>query len=330
MQHGDNGSGRAAGVVIWADYLPSDLTAYAHEFGIKRTGTTFKVAVDGGGTFDGNINDPGNVEAELDIETILGNSPGANIIVYEFPQPSDRDIEDAYNAAVSANAVVVVNSSFGGCEAADTSFDTATNQIATQAAAKGMTFSASSGDSGSDECNGSLGVSAPAGDPDFVSVGGTSLRVNSAGAWTGEVVWNSYGGAGGGGVSTVFALPSYQHGIGGVITSGRNQPDIALSSDPGYGTSFYFNGAWDGPIGGTSWASPIFTAYLTQVAQLRGTRAGLVNPSLYGTLKTSGYTYYHDITLGDNFGYAAKKGYDQASGIGSIRTGNGLPRSSAK
>lgn len=118
MQHGDNGSGRAAGVVIWADYLPSDLTAYAHEFGIKRTGTTSKVAVDGGGTFDGNINDPGNasVEAELDIETILGNSPGANIIVYEFPQPSDRDIEDAYNAAVSANAVVVVNSSFGGCE----------------------------------------------------------------------------------------------------------------------------------------------------------------------------------------------------------------------
>jgi len=34
-------------------------------------------------------------------------------------------------------------------------------------------------------------------------------------------------------------------------------------------------------------ASPIFTAYLTQVAQMRGTRAGLVNPSLYGTLSNS-------------------------------------------
>ncbi len=328
VQHGYNGSGRVAGVIIWADYLASDLTAYAKRFGITRTGTTSKVSVDGGGSFNGNINDPGNasLEAELDAETILGNSPGANIVVYEFPQPTDQYLEDAYNAAVSANKVDVLNSSFGGCENGDTGFATATNHIATQGAAKGITFAASSGDSGSNGCNGSKGVSAPAGDPEFVSVGGTSLQVNSSGDWAGEVVWNSNGGAGGGGVSTLFALPSYQQGLSGAITSGRNQPDIALSADPSYGTSLYFNGAWDGPVGGTSWSSPIFTAYVTQVAQIRGARAGFINPSLYSTLKKSAYTYYRDITRGNNFGYTAKRGYDQASGIGSVRTGDGLAR----
>lgn len=326
VQHGYNASGRAAGVVIWADYLASDLSGYASEFGITRTGTTSKVAVDGGASFNGNFSAPGNasVEAELDVETIEGNSPGANIVVYEFPSPTDQGIEDAYNAAVSANSVDVLNSSFGGCESGDTAFATATNQIATQGAAKGITFSASSGDSGSNECSGSHGVSAPAGGPEFVSVGGTSLQVSSTGAWSSEEVWNSNGGAGGGGVSTVFPLPSYQQGISGVITSGRNQPDISLSADPSYGTSLYFNGAWMGPIGGTSWASPIFTAYLAQTAQIHRTRAGFVNPSVYTDFTSTGYTYFHDITSGNNFGYTAKAGYDQASGIGSIKSGNAL------
>ncbi|MBC5801157.1 MAG: S8/S53 family peptidase [Candidatus Eremiobacteraeota bacterium] len=326
VQHGYNGAGRSAGVIIWADYRASDITGYERYFGITRTGKTSKVAVDGGGSFNGNINDPANasIEAELDVETIEGNSPGANVVVYEFPSPTDQHIEDAYNAAVSANTVDVLNSSFGGCESGDPSFAKATNHIATQGAAKGITFAASSGDAGSNQCNGAKGVSSPAGDPEFMSIGGTSLRVTSKGVWSSETVWNSNGGAGGGGVSTVFALPPYQQGIGGVIASGRNQPDIALSSDPSYGTSLYFNGAWDGPVGGTSWASPVFTAYLAQVAQLRGRRAGFVNPSLYGTLTSTKYSYYHDIIVGNNFGYRAKAGYDQASGIGSIKSGNGL------
>src|SRR5205807_1313668 len=84
-------------------------------------------------------------------------------------------IEDGYNRAVSDGFVDVLNSSFGGCETGDTAFDTSTNQIATQGASKGITFAASSGDSGSAECSGSTGVSSPASDPEFVAVGGTSL-----------------------------------------------------------------------------------------------------------------------------------------------------------
>ncbi len=329
VQHGYNGNGRAVGIAIWADYLASDLTSYENEWGINRTGTTSKVAVDGGGAFNGNLSAAGNgsVEAELDLETIESLAPGANIYVYEFPNSTDQDIEDAYNAAVSANLVDVMNSSFGGCENSDTSFDSSSEQIAVQGAAKGITFAASAGDSGSTECGTSdnvTGVSSPAGDPEFVSVGGTSLQVTSGGAWSSEQVWNSDGGAGGGGVSTYFALPSYQTGLSGAVTSGRNQPDIALSADPSYGTAFYFNGAWaDELLGGTSWASPIFCAYIADVAQMHGARAGFVNPSLYSAFGGS-YTYYHDITSGNNGGYTAATGYDQASGIGSLKSGNAL------
>jgi hypothetical protein len=329
VQHGYNGSGRAVGIAIWAGYLASDLTSYESEWGINRTGTTSTVAVDGGGTFNGNLSAAGNgsVEAELDLETIESLAPGANIYVYEFPNSTDGDIEDAYNAAVSANLVDVMNSSFGGCENSDTSFDASTEQIAIQGAVKGITFAASAGDSGSTECGTSdnvTGVSSPAGDPEFVSVGGTSLKVTSGGAWSSEQVWNSDGGAGGGGVSSYFALPSYQTGVTGTVASGRNQPDIALSADPSYGTAFYFDGTWaDELLGGTSWASPIFCAYLTDVAQMRGGRAGYVNPSLYSAFGGS-YTYFHDITSGNNGGYTAATGYDQASGIGSLKSGNAL------
>ncbi len=77
-----------------------------------------------------------------------------------------------------------------------------------------------------------------------------------------------------------FALPSYQHGIGSVIPE-RPQP-----TRPALGRSRLRYVV----------ASPIFTAYLTQVAQMRGTRAGLVNPSLYGMLSNSGYTPYATST----------------------------------
>jgi hypothetical protein len=329
VQHGYDGAGRTAGVVMWGNVLGSDLAAYEQEWGISRTGTTVAVAVDGGGLYNGNINaaNNGSVEADLDLETIEGNAPGANIVLYDFPAPTDQDILDAYNTVVAQNVVDVVSSSFGSCESGDIAFATASNQIAAQGLSEGITFSASSGDSGSNACGTNdnvLGVSAPAGDADFVSVGGTSLYVVAGGAWSAESVWNSDGGAGGGGVSSVYALPTYQQGVGGVTGSGRNQPDLALAADPNYGTSVYFNGWWAGPFGGTSWASPLFASYITEVAQMHGARTGFINPSLYNAYRSSGYADYHDITSGNNFGYSARPGYDQASGIGSLSSGYGL------
>ncbi|MBV9269666.1 MAG: hypothetical protein JO165_01125 [Candidatus Eremiobacteraeota bacterium] len=311
VQHGCNGSGTTVAIEIDTPMNSSDLTSYLSAAGVTRTGTLTNVAVDGGG----NASSSDYSETALDSETIGGLAPGANIRVYNFPDLSDQHIEDGYNQAVSDGLASVVNSSFGGCESADTSFANTTNSIAQQAAAKGITFSASSGDSGSSECSGSTGVSAPAGDPYFVSVGAVNFTSNSStGALTSITTGtdSSNGFSSGGGVSTVFALPSYQSGVSGMITSGRNQPDVSL---PGVGVMVVVNGVQE-TFDGTSWSSPEFVSLIAETNQLHNTKVGFVNPTLYSIFTSSGYTDYTDVTTGSNGAYSAKTGYDQTTGIG--------------
>ena len=47
-------------------------------------------AVDGGGSGD-------EPETDLDVQTIAGLAPGANIIVYDMGSLGDQQIEDTYN-----------------------------------------------------------------------------------------------------------------------------------------------------------------------------------------------------------------------------------------
>ncbi len=313
MQHGCNGAGQTVAVEIDTPINTGDVSTYLSSAGVSHTGTITNVAVDGGG----NSSSSDYVETALDVETIAGLAPGANIRVYNFPDLSDQSIEDGYNTAVSDGIATVVNSSFGGCESGDTSFANTTNSIAQQAASKGMTFSASSGDSGSNECSGSLGVSAPAGGPYFVSVGAVNFTSNSSTGALTSITAGSDSGNGfqsGGGVSTVFALPSYQSGVSGVHSSGRNQPDVSL---PGVGVAVYAagQGGWL-EVDGTSWSSPEFVAFMAEVNQLRNTHYGFVNPNLYTAFKNAAYSDYTDVTSGTNGAYNAVTGYDLVTGIG--------------
>ena len=316
VQHGCNGSGRSTGVAISGDYSDSDLSTFLSQFGITRTGpTTTRVEVDGGATF-GNTSD--SEEASLDVQTIVSLAPGTHLYMYLFPDLSSQHIEDGYNRAVSDGIVDALNSSFGGCETSDTSFDSTVDSIAQQGAAKGITFSASSGDSGSDECgtgNNPPAISSPSDSPNFMAIGGTSLSVTSTGAYSSESGWSGSGG----GTSTVFAEPAYQQGVPGAPTSGRNNPDISFAADPNTGVSLRFNGAWAGPIGGTSWSSPAFCALQTEINQKQSSRNGFVNPRIYNVFKSTGYADFHDITSGSNGAYNAGSGYDLVTGIGSAR-----------
>ena len=314
VQHGYNGNGHATGVAISGDYLDSDLSTFLSQYGISRIGpATTRVEVDGGATYSPTSGD--SEEATLDVETIVGLAPGTHLYMYLFPDLSSQHIEDGYNRAVNDGVVDVLNSSFGGCETGDTSFATTTNSIAQQGASKGMTFSASSGDSGSAECSGSTGVSAPASGPYFMSIGGTNLQVTSSGAWSSETAWSG----GGGGVSTIFAEPTYQQGVAGASTSGRNVPDIAFVGDPNSGDSLYFAGAWKGPIGGTSWSSPIFSALQTEINQKQNSRNGFVNPRIMNVFNTNAANAYHDIVSGSNGAYSAHPGFDNTTGVGSAK-----------
>jgi subtilase family serine protease len=310
VQHGCNGAGYTAAVIIDDPVNTSYVSTYLSAAGVTQTGTITNEAVDGGGSGD-------DAETDLDVQTISGLAPGANIIVYDMGSLADQNIEDAYNQALSDGKASVVNSSFGGCESSDTSFESATNSIAEQGASEGVTFSASAGDSGSNECgsdDNAKGVSAPAGDPYFVSVGGVNFTETSAGVLETVTMGSESGYSGGGGVSTVVALPSYQSGITGMITTGRNQPDISLPFDP---VAVYTDGAW-GDYLGTSWSSPQFVALMVTANQEHGTKLGWVNPTIYSLFKSTGYSdYFTPCTSGSNGAYSCSSTeYNQAAGIG--------------
>jgi subtilase family serine protease len=311
VQHGCNGSGQTVAVEIDTPITTSDVNTFLSNAGVTHTGTITNIAVDGGG----NAASSDYVETALDVETIAGLAPGANIRVYDFPDLSSQSIEDGYNQTVSDGVATVVNSSFGGCETSDTAFTNTTNSIAQQAAAKGITFAASSGDSGSAECSG-IGVSSPSSDPYFVSVGAVNFTANSSGGLATITAGtdSSNGFSSGGGYSSVFAVPSYQSGISGVNSNGRNNPDVSL---PGVGVEVYAasQGGWL-EVDGTSWSSPEFTALLSEVNQLRNTHYGFVNPNIYTLFKNTGYTDYTDVTSGSNGAYSAVTGYDLVTGIG--------------
>jgi cell division septation protein DedD len=317
VQHGCNGAGYTAAIIIDDAVNTSYVSKYLSAAGVTQTGTITNEAVDGGGTGD----DP---ETDLDVQTISGLAPGANIIVYDIGSLSDQAIEDGYNKVLSDGKASAVNSSFGGCESSDPSFESATNSIAEQGASEGVEFSASAGDTGSDECgsdDNAIGVSAPAGDPYFTSIGGVNFTYTSGGVLetvtAGDTSCN--GGVndtcyGGGGVSTTVALPSWQSGITGVITSGRNQPDISLPFDP---VAVYTGGAFAEYLG-TSWSSPASVALFIEADELHGTKLGWLNPTLYSLFSSTGYAdYYTPCTSGNNIAYSCNASqYNQAAGIG--------------
>jgi subtilase family serine protease len=236
---------------------------------------------------------------------------------------TDQAIEDTYNKVLTDGKAAAVNSSFGGCESSDTAFEDSTNSIAEQGAAEGVEFSASAGDSGSDECgtdDNAKGVSAPAGDPYFTSIGGVNFTYNTSGVLQTVTAGSSSCGDasgtcyGGGGVSTVVALPSWQSGIAGVITSGRNQPDISLPFDP---VAVYTGGAFADYLG-TSWSSPASVALFIEADELHGSKLGWLNPTLYSLFSSTGYSdYYTPCTSGNNIAYSCNASqYNQAAGIG--------------
>jgi subtilase family serine protease len=307
VQHGCNGAGYTAAIIIDDPVNTSYVAKYLAAAQVTQTGTITNEAVDGGGSGD-------DAETDLDVQTISGLAPGANIIVYDIGSLSDQAIEDGYNKVLSDGKAAAVNSSFGGCESSDPSFESSTNSIAEQGASEGVEFSASSGDTGSNECSGSKGVSAPAGGPYFTSIGGLNFTYTSAGVLETVTEGSESGDSGGGGVSTVVALPSFQSGITGTITSGRNQPDISLPFDP---VAVYTNGAF-GDYLGTSWSSPASVALFIEADELHGQKLGWLNPTIYSLFKSTGYnSYFTPCTSGTNGAYTCTaSNYNQAAGIG--------------
>src|SRR5271170_3137864 len=105
---------------------------------------------------------------------------------------------------------------------------------------------------------------------------------------------------------------------------GRNVPDISLNADPQTGYQVYYTSDVSGfgisTYGGTSFVGPQFNGIMSLYDQALHHRVGFLNPPLYLIASFGGYNGFHaplrDITRGDNWYWPARRGYDQATGLG--------------
>lgn len=320
-----NGSGQTIGIIeLGGGYSTSDLQTYFSGLGVSEPSIT-AVSVDGGQNSPGSSADG---EVELDIEVTGSIANGANIVVYFAPN-TDQGFIDAVTDAVhdTTHNPSVLSISWGGPEDSWTQqSQTALNAALQDGALLGVTVTVAAGDSGSSdgETDGNLHVDFPASSPYVLACGGTTLTV-SGNTIASEVVWNETAnneGATGGGVSSVFALPSYQSSAGvpaqpqtGFV--GRGVPDIAGNADPATGYNVIVDGQKT-VVGGTSAVAPLWAALIALLNQSLGKNIGYANPSLYSIPETD----YHDITTGNNDDsglgyYSAGPGWDACTGLGS-------------
>jgi kumamolisin len=272
--------------------------------------------------------DPQGADGEvlLDIEVAGAAAPGASQVVYFAPN-SDRGFVDAVTTAVHASPTpTVVSISWGQSEDSWTGqARAALDQAFADAAALGVTVTAAAGDNGSGDrvADGKAHTDFPASSPHVLACGGTSLRLDSAGAIASETVWNdgSGGGATGGGVSDVFALPAWQKSAGvphaaGTAKTGRGVPDVAGNADPETGYQVRVDGK-DTVVGGTSAVAPLWAALICRLAQSTGQSFGLMQSLLYAGV-TAGNTPagFRCIETGNNGAYRACAGWSPCTGLG--------------
>jgi kumamolisin len=324
---GTDGTGQTVAIIeLGGGYTPSDLSTYFSGLGLAVPSVT-AVGVDGASNSPGQEADG---EVELDIEVVGGVAPGAVQVVY-FAANTDQGFIDAISQAVHATpAPVAVSISWGQSEDQwSAQSRTAMDEAFADAAALGATVTVAAGDNGSsDDPSTQSGVHAdfPASSPNALACGGTKLMGNTSSfAITSEVVWNeltSNEGAGGGGISDVFPLPSYQANAG-VPTSasggkaGRGVPDVAGNADPVTGYLVVVDGKQE-PIGGTSAVAPLWAGLIARLAQATGKRFGLLQPMLYaGAAAGAAAPGFNDVTEGNNGAYKAGPGWDACTGLGS-------------
>ncbi len=309
-------------------FTQSDITAYENAFGLPHVPLQV-ILIDG---FSGTPGD-GAAEVTLDIELMIAMAPGvSSILVYEGPN-SGQGLIDTYNRIATDNRAKSVSTSWGLPEDESTSsLLTAENQIFKQMATQGQILYAASGDSGAYDDGSALSVDDPASQPMVVGVGGTSLTTTSGGAYVSETTWSTGTGpghnGGGGGISSVWSIPSWQVGAAGAgslaSTTMRNVPDVSFDADPNTGYAIYFEGQWL-VFGGTSCAAPLWAAFTALVNQslvaANKSALGFPNPTYYQLGESSFYSStFHDINDHSTNGYyPAVTGYDLATGWGSFR-----------
>jgi len=327
-----DGTGQSVGLFELDGYYTKDITNYEHLAGVANVPLT-NVLINGfNGVPDGNANYI--AEVSLDIEMAIAMAPRlSNVMVYEASTVNltYAGINDVLNRMATDNVAKQLSSSWswgGGTNATG-------DQIFVEYATQGQSFYEASGDSGEYPTG---TIPEPSDDPYITIVGGTTLTTTGpGGSWVSEKVWSWFPGqpdASSGGISTLFAIPSWQQGVSMTTNKGsttmRNIPDVALTADNVF---VVYNNGSTGEFGGTSCAAPLWAAFTALVNQ-HGTNhgqlpVGFINPAVYAIGQGAGYaTNFHDITTGNNTNassstqYFAVAGYDLCTGWGTPNGSN--------
>lgn len=264
-------------------------------------------------------------EESLDTQWSSGIASGADVHVYASGALDfvslDAGIDRIIADASSTPSLRQMSMSLG---LGELYFGSASAEIRTQhqkflrLAALGVNVFVSSGDAGSNpdqtghSSTGPTQAEYEASDPSVIGVGGTTLRLDANGAVTSETAWSGSGG----GKSVVFPRPAWQTGDGVPAGAQRLVPDVACAADPATGGMVFINGTPQ-PVGGTSWAAPVWAAFCARINESRGSAGkpplGYLAPSLY-PLGSGGA--FRDIVSGSNGAYSAGPGYDLVTGLG--------------
>ena len=299
------------------------------------------VVVHGPGNTPGDGRNPNDSTGEilLDIQTAGSLAPGAKLVIY-FTEFTEQGWVDAISTIVNdtTHNPSVVSISYGNAETARDSGNvnrrgslwtrtaiSLVNSTFEVAAHRNITILCAAGDDGSndDGSDGFAHVDFPASSPNVTGCGGTRVAANN-GAIVRESVWNDGpGSAGGGGISDLFPLPSYQaaarvpRSINPNGRLGRGVPDVSGLADPRTGLIIAdVAGRVDpnAPTGGTSATAPMWAALIARLNQALGAPVGFMNPLLYNRFASG---VLRDIVVGNNGAYRAGAGWDACTGIGS-------------
>lgn len=313
-------------------------------------------------------------EETLDVEAVHGMAPGANIVYVGAPN-NFQDLDAALNYVVDKDLAQIVSNSYGfDTEVLPPGFIKPYEDTILQGTIEGIGIYFSSGDN-SDESlvEGYRTTDWPSSSPFVTAVGGTSLAVGANNTYLFETGWGTttsswkgttwsptppgpwiYGA--GGGVSTLFAEPSYQVGVvpNAVFTAqgrtGRAVPDIAAFADPNTGyligeTQTFPDGTVkysEYRIGGTSLSCPIMAGIMALADQAAGHPHGFANPLFYSLAGSSSFrdvvnpaatvavvrtNYVNGVDASDGLAYVLRTmnqtlslqttpGYDDVTGLG--------------
>jgi kumamolisin len=317
------GKGQCIALIeLGGGYTPSDTTTAFEAMGLTPP-TVVGVSVDGGKNTP-SPDDGADGEVALDIQVAGGAAPGARIAVYFAPN-SDAGFVDAITAAVhdTTNEPSVVSISWGSAESNWTQQAMQSMNSAIQdAATVNVSVFVASGDNLATDgvTDGKAHVDFPASSPWAIGCGGTSIAVSGS-SITSETVWNDGDSGGGGGISDLFPVPSFQQNasLPPSVNDGqtrRGVPDVAGDAAPGTGYQVVVNGQTE-VVGGTSAVAPLWAGLAALINEGAATPIGFFLPFLYANS-----TLLRQVTQGDNnpsgsdVGYSAGPGWNACTGLG--------------